>query len=94
LDEFSKAFKDTDKVIITDIYSAREKDTGEIHSRILAEKIRENGQDAIYLPDFEGIVEYLKKNASPGDLIITMGAGDVYKVGEMFLKDKQMVAVS
>jgi len=94
LDEFSTAFKDADKVIITDIYSAREKDTGEIHSRILAEKIRENGQDAIYLSDFEGIVEYLKKNVSEGDLILTMGAGDVYKVGEMFLKDTQMVAVS
>jgi len=94
LDEFSEAFKDADKVIIADIYSAREKDTGEIHSSTLAEKIRANGQDAIYLPDFEGIVEYLKENASSGDLILTMGAGDIYRVGEMFLKDKQIAAVS
>ena len=93
LNEFSKAFTDADKVIVADIYSAREIDKGEIHSSILAERIKQNGQDAIYLPGFDEIVEYLKKNAAPGDLIITMGAGDIYRVGEMFLKDKQIVAV-
>lgn len=93
LDDFSNAFKDSDKVIIADIYSAREKDTGEIHSSTLAEMVRANGQDAIYLSVFEEIVEYLKENASSGDLVLTMGAGDIYRVGEMFLKDKQIVAI-
>jgi UDP-N-acetylmuramate--alanine ligase len=94
LNEFSEAFTDADKIIIADIYSAREIDTGEIHSSILVEKISQNGQDAIYLPSFEKIVDYLKKNAAPGDLILTMGAGDIYKVGETFLKEKQIAAVS
>ena len=83
LNEFSKAFTDADKVIVADIYSAREIDKGEIHSSILAERIKQNGQDAIYLPGFDEIVEYLKKNAAPGDLIITMGAGDIYRVGNV-----------
>lgn len=93
LNEFAKAFTDADKIIVADIYSAREIDTGEIHSSILAEKIKQNGQDAIYLPSFDKIVEYLKENVAPGDLILTMGAGDIYRVGEMFLKDKQIAAV-
>lgn len=94
LNEFSEAFKDADKVVVADIYSAREIDSGEIHSSTLTDKIRQNGQDAVYFPSFEEIVEYLKENTSPGDLILTMGAGDIYKVGEMFLKDKDIMAVS
>jgi len=88
LNDFSEAFFDADKVIVTDIYSAREIDTGEIHSSILAKEINAKSNNAIYISDFSDIVEYLKENVSPGDLILTMGAGDVYRVGEMFLKEK------
>lgn len=91
LDDFSEAFLDADEVIIADIYSAREIDTGEIHSRTLSEKINAKSNNAIYKSDFASIVDYLKENVSSGDLIITMGAGDVYKVGEMFLKEKDML---
>ncbi|NMB33750.1 MAG: UDP-N-acetylmuramate--L-alanine ligase [Clostridium sp.] len=94
LSDFVESFEDSDRIIVADIYSAREVDRGEIHSRTLAEKISQNGKDVLYLPDFDEIVEYLKENASPGDLILTMGAGDIYKVGEMFLKEKEMIAVS
>lgn len=93
LDEFSEAFSDADEVIIADIYSAREIDTGEIHSSILSEKINTRSNNAIYKPDFASIVDCLKENVSSGDLIITMGAGDVYKVGEMFLKQKNVISV-
>lgn len=88
LEEFSDAFHDADSVILSDIYAARELDKGEIHSKTLAEKINSKGQEAIYINGFDNIVHYLEKKVSPGDLIITMGAGDIYKVGEMFLENK------
>ncbi len=94
LEDFSEAFSDADEVIVADIYSAREIDTGEIHSKVLSQKINEKSDNAVYKPDFENIVEYLKEKVSPGDLVITMGAGDVYKVGEMFLKEKDIAQVS
>ncbi|MGI6189854.1 MAG: UDP-N-acetylmuramate--L-alanine ligase [Caldicoprobacteraceae bacterium] len=84
-EDFVHALTGVDQVIITDIYSAREKDTGEIHSRDLAQSISRTGQACIYMQTFEQIVDYLKQNTSPGDIVITMGAGDIYKVGDMFL---------
>jgi UDP-N-acetylmuramate--alanine ligase len=85
LNEFAKAFSDIDKIIITDIYAAREKDTGEIHAKDLAQKIKEQGKDAVYIQDFDSICEFLKDNVKDNDVVITMGAGDVYKVGEMLV---------
>lgn len=85
LDEFSTAFNNSDKLIMADIYAAREKDTGEINSAILSERIRSNGVDARYIPSFQEIADYVRNNASPGDVVITMGAGDIYLVGEMLL---------
>lgn len=86
LDEFSKSFTLSNHVIITDIYAAREKDTGKIHSSTLAHKISEEGTHCIYIKSFSDIVDYLKCNVQKGDVILTMGAGDVNNVGEMFLK--------
>ncbi len=85
LNEFSEAFFDADNVIITDIYAAREKDTGEINSSMLVKKLKENNVNAIYIKDFDDIVEYLNENVNDNDLILTMGAGDVYIVGEKYL---------
>ena len=88
LNSFSESFTDADKIIITDIYAAREKDYGDIHSKILVDAIVKNGKDAIYIETFEEVEKYLLKNAKPGDCIITMGAGDVYKIGENILRKK------
>lgn len=85
LDDFSRAFALVDTVIVTDIYAAREKDTGIINSRILTARINLNTGNAVYISDFEDIVKYLHENASAGDLVLTMGAGNVYKVADMFL---------
>jgi len=85
LEKFSQSFGSADNIIITDIYAAREKDPGDIHASMLAEKINEQGGNAVYISDFQEIAEYLDKNAEPGDLILTMGAGDVVRCGEMFL---------
>ena len=79
-DEFSRAFDEVDTVIFADIYAARETDTLGVSSKKLAEAA---GEHALYIDSFEKIAAYLKENAEPGDLILTMGAGDVYKVGQM-----------
>lgn len=94
MDEFAVAFTDADMVIIADIYAAREVDNGEVNSEMLVQKINLHDTKAIYIKDFNAIVEYLEKNAGPGDMIITMGAGDIYKVGELFLESKNTLAVS
>ena len=94
MDEFSTAFEDADIIIMADIYAAREADTGEVNSGMLADRISNNGKQSLYIKDFESIVEYLDKNANSGDLIITMGAGDIYKVGELFLDARKTLAVS
>lgn len=86
LSEFSSAFGDVDKLIVTDIYAAREKDTGEINSKMLADKIKGTGVDVRYMSSFDEIVEYLRTNTSSGDMVMTMGAGDVYKIGDMLIK--------
>lgn len=85
LDSFSKSFKDADKVIITDIYAAREIDNGEIHSRDLANAVRKTGTDCIYISTFEEIEDYLLKNAQANDIILTMGAGNIFTLGESIL---------
>ncbi|MGO1579872.1 MAG: UDP-N-acetylmuramate--L-alanine ligase [Peptoniphilaceae bacterium] len=88
LDSFSKSFFNADKIIITDIYAAREKDYGDIHSRTLCKAIRENGSDALFIETFEEIVAYLKKEIKTGDTVVTMGAGDVYKIADILLENK------
>lgn len=86
LNSFAQSFDNADKIIIPDIFAAREKDYGDIHSKMLVKSINSNGKDAIYLGSFEEVEDYLLENARPGDCIVTMGAGDVYKIGENLLK--------
>lgn len=91
LDDFSRAFAQADTVVVSDIYSAdREKDTGLINSRVLTDRINMNTGNAVYISRFEDIVHYLLENAEPGDLVVTMGAGNVYKIGEMYLATKDV----
>jgi len=86
LDDFGKSFGDVDEIILADIYAAREpKDEG-INSKILAEEITKNGGKARYMESFDKIIGFLIENAKKGDVIITIGAGDVFKIGEDLLK--------
>ncbi|MHB1163504.1 MAG: UDP-N-acetylmuramate--L-alanine ligase [Minisyncoccota bacterium] len=80
LDDFAAAFADADKVFIAPIYAAREIDDGTVSSEMLAERIRARGTDARAL-DFEAI-ERAFADAGPGDAVMTMGAGDIYKVAD------------
>ncbi|HHV59637.1 MAG TPA: UDP-N-acetylmuramate--L-alanine ligase [Clostridiaceae bacterium] len=85
-EDFANSFGHCYYAVITDIYAARETDNGEIHSKMLVDRIVSKGQNAVYISDFEQIVDYLVLNAAPGDLVLTMGAGDISKVGDMFLE--------
>ncbi|MSU74693.1 UDP-N-acetylmuramate--L-alanine ligase [Candidatus Kaiserbacteria bacterium] len=84
LDEFSTAFIDADKVYIAPIYAAREVGDGTISNEILAERIRADGVDATAL-DFDGITEALHE-VKEGDTVMTMGAGDIYKIADALVK--------
>ncbi|NLC42930.1 MAG: UDP-N-acetylmuramate--L-alanine ligase [Clostridiales bacterium] len=83
--EFTEAFQGVDYLIFADIYAAREKDPGDISSRMLAEAIADKGQNSIYLSNFSQIADYIKEHAKPDDLVITMGAGNVYQIGDILL---------
>lgn len=85
LNEFAETLTMADKVILADIYAAREKNTIGISSKDLMNKIVERGGEAYYFASFDEIENFLLKKCIDGDLVITMGAGDVYKIGEKLL---------
>ena len=82
-DDFVSALGTAQNLVIADIYAAREKDTGLVHSRDLADAI----EGAKYISGFENIAAYFKENAKDGDIILTMGAGDIFKVGDILLAE-------
>ena len=86
LPEFAKALSLADHVVLADIYPARETDDLGISSNDLREELLELGANCTYLPSFEEIEKFLLKNCINGDLLITMGAGDVVKIGESLLQ--------
>lgn len=86
LDAFANSFDESDVIIITDIYAAREKDYGDIHSKTLRDAISDHRDNAFYISGFEEIVKFIKENIKKDDVVVTMGAGDVYKIGEMILE--------
>ena len=84
--EFAEALSHADHLVLADIYAARETDTLGISSADLAEEVRKLGTEAHYFPSFKEIEAFLKENCKSGDLLITMGAGDIVTVGEDLLK--------
>ncbi len=79
--EFAEALSLADHVVLADIYAARETDNLGISSRTLQEEIRALGHSCDYFPSFDEIEKFLLKNCTKDDLLITMGAGDVVKIG-------------
>jgi UDP-N-acetylmuramate--alanine ligase len=80
LDDFAKAFEDADHVIVTEIYAARESDAKGISSRDLAQRM--SHRDVCYLSRSNDIANYLAVNLEQGDVLLTLGAGDVDLVAE------------
>ena len=87
LKDFASSLALADKVILADIYAAREKDPGDISSKTLQEEMKKLGKDAYYFPDFEQIKKFLLENCIDGDLLITMGAGNIVTIGEDLVKE-------
>ena len=95
--EFGEAFKKADVVVLAEIYAAREKNIHKISSKSLVSEIKKDfpDKDVYFFSDFEDIASFVYNNAGPDDLVLTMGAGDVYKIGEMILElDAKDVRVS
>ncbi len=84
--EFTEAFWGIDHLVLADIYAARETNTEGIHSKDLADTIRRKGMDCVYIDGFDGIAGYLKDNAQAGDLVMTMGAGDIFRVADAIIE--------
>ena len=85
LNDFADVLSMADIVVLADIYAAREKNTFGISSRDIEAKLKEKGTDVHYFPSFTEIENFLLKNCINGDLLITMGAGDIVNVGEHLL---------
>jgi UDP-N-acetylmuramate--alanine ligase len=80
--EFIDVLKGFDKLFVSDIYAAREKDIGEIHSKDLVCKLK----NATYIENLDDAVQIVSRELMKGDIFVTIGAGDVYKIGERILK--------
>jgi len=85
LKDFAKALSAADKIVLADIYAARETDTLGISSETLQQEILNLGKECAYFPSFDEIENFLLENCINGDMLITMGAGDVHKIGENLL---------
>ena len=85
LKDFAKALTLSDKIVLTDIYAAREVNTLNISSKDLQKELQSLGKDCFYFPTFDEIENFLLENCVDGDLLITMGAGDVVVIGEKLL---------
>ena len=79
-DEFCEALRGSTKVIIADIYAAREPDPGDINSGMLAKHFNSKDVPTTHISDFEEIKDFIRKNASEGDIVVTLGAGDINKI--------------
>lgn len=88
LDDFAKALTIADKIVVADIFAAREKNEENITGQKIADKILEfePKKEVLYIDDFDKIAGYILENIEPEDIILTMGAGDIYKVGYKMLE--------
>jgi UDP-N-acetylmuramate--alanine ligase len=85
LKTFADSLSNADKIVLADIYASREKDPGDISSKDLVRELEDLGKEVYYFPSFDEIENFLLQNCMNGDLLITMGAGDIVTVGESLL---------
>ncbi|MCP4724798.1 MAG: UDP-N-acetylmuramate--L-alanine ligase [bacterium] len=85
-EEFGASFGNADKVIITDIYPAREKPIPGITGAIIVDSAHKQGHSNVeFIPDKQNVIDYLSETAEPGDIVITLGAGDVWDISERLI---------
>lgn len=88
LEEFFNAFEDADSVILMDIYPAGEEPIDGINSSLLFEGIKGTGKEVEYIKERAEILDHLVRDIREGDILLTLGAGDVWKLGEEFIRIK------
>jgi UDP-N-acetylmuramate--alanine ligase len=87
-DEFGRAFFNADVLVVTDVYPAREEPIQGISGELIVNAAREFGHKQVhYVPDKKNVPAFLMSIKQQGDMIITMGAGDIWKYGEEFVKN-------
>jgi UDP-N-acetylmuramate--alanine ligase len=88
LADFAESFKLADITIVPDIYFVRdtEQNKKEVNAQMLVDKINSNGSRAIFIATMAGICEHLKQHAVSGDVVVTMGAGDIWKVADEYIQ--------
>ena len=88
LDDFAESFKLADMTIVPEIYFVRDSQATkkEVNAQMLVEKMQANGTNALFIEEFGAICDYLKRNVSPGELVVTMGAGDIWKVADEYFQ--------
>jgi UDP-N-acetylmuramate--alanine ligase len=88
LDDFAESFKLADITIVPEIYFVRDSLSAkkEVNAQILAERIQANGNEALFIDGFGAICDYLQTNAADGDVVVTMGAGDIWKVADEYIQ--------
>lgn len=86
LQEFIEVLSHVDMIVLADIYAAREENPGNITSEAILNGLLKKGVNAHYFGSFSEIEAFLAENCQKGDLVITMGAGDIFKVGEHLLQ--------
>ena len=83
-DDFVRELRSVDQVVLAEIYAARERNTVGISSRDLANQV----PGAVFFETLPEVTTYLRRLAQPDDVILTVGAGDIYQAGEALLKHK------
>ena len=86
INEFADSFVDADQVIVLDIYGSAREVQGGVNSSELVEKINQHGVNAKYIPKLDECEQYLRDNVSKRDIVVLMGAGDVFRIGKNLLK--------
>ena len=88
LDDFAESFKLADITIMPEIYFVRDSQQSkkEVNAQVLVDKIRAKGSEAMFIDGFDKICDYLTKQVRSGDVVVTMGAGDVWKVSDEYIQ--------
>ncbi len=88
LDDFAESFKLADIIIVPEIYFVRDTEENKrlVNAEVLVDRVRKTGAEAMYIDDFAGICEHLKTHVRSGDLVVTMGAGNVWKVADEYIQ--------
>ncbi len=85
LQDFAEALSLADVIVLADIYAAREQNTFDISSKDILLQLQKRKKECYYFPSFDEIENFLLKNCINGDLLITMGAGNIVQIGEFLL---------